>query len=79
MGQGLHQKMIQVVAEALEVEVNQIRVATNTSDVLGHMQTDTGGSLGSETNAGALLDACAKIKELLLKICEIKGKFPHHH
>jgi xanthine dehydrogenase molybdopterin-binding subunit B len=36
MGQGVHTKMCQVVATELNVPLSSVRVATNSTDMLGH-------------------------------------------
>ncbi len=65
MGQGLHTKIAQVVAEALGVGLEKVRVtATDTSKVPN--TSATAASTGSDLNAMAALNAALQIKQRLI-------------
>jgi len=70
MGQGLHTKVGQVVAEELQVDVERIRVsATSTEKVPNTIATAA--SSGTDINAAAALNAAGKIKTRLTDfLCE---------
>ena len=63
MGQGLHTKILAVVAHELKVPVSNVFVAASQSNSLGYEQVPTGGSTGSEANAAALIKACSMVWE----------------
>ena len=65
MGQGLFIKVAQVVAEAFQVKLDQIKItATNTAKVPN--TSATAASSGSDMNGMAALDAVNKIKKRLI-------------
>lgn len=69
LGQGLHTKMIQIAATVLEIPHEKIIIAeTSTTTVPNTFETS--GSTGTDLYAGAVLDACRKIKERLAPIKE---------
>ncbi|XP_033732048.1 xanthine dehydrogenase/oxidase-like [Pecten maximus] len=69
LGQGIHTKMIQIAATVLEIPHEKIIISeTNTSTVPNTFETS--GSTGTDLNAGAVLDACRKIKERLAPMKE---------
>lgn len=70
MGQGVHQKMVQVAAHELGVPVSDISVIPNHTSVLGSTVVDTGGSTGTETNALAIKEACRKIRKRMQNISD---------
>ncbi len=71
MGQGLHTKVSQVVAEELQVDISQIRcTATNTSKVPN--TSATAASSGSDLNGRAAQAAARTIKERLIVFAAAK-------
>jgi len=65
MGQGLHTKIAQVVAEELGIDLKQVRAtATDTSKVPN--TSATAASTGSDLNGMAALDAAKQIKQRLI-------------
>ncbi len=66
MGQGLHTKIAQVVAEELGINLKHVRAtATDTSKVPN--TSATAASTGSDLNGMAALDAASQIKQRLIK------------
>lgn len=65
MGQGLNLKVAQVVADALQVDLDQIQVTTTTTGKVPNT-SPTAASSGSDLNAMAALDACNQIKARLV-------------
>lgn len=76
MGQGLNQKMIQVVSHQLGLSSDLVTVAPPSSQALGHTATETGGSVGSELNSAALIECCRKIKKRMAEVCRLKAWEP---
>ena len=75
MGQGLHIKVAQVVAEVLQVDVDQIRIsATNTEKVPNTI--GTAASSGTDLNAGAARDAARIIRQRLIDFACDEFKVP---
>ncbi len=64
MGQGLFQKVAQVVAEEFQVDVSQIRVSSAVTDKVPNT-TSTAASSGSDMNGAAAQIAARKIKHRL--------------
>lgn len=64
MGQGLHTKVAQVVAEELQVDVDRIRVSATTTEKVPNTIA-TAASSGTDINAAAALNAAGKIKDRL--------------
>ncbi|GAW11754.1 hypothetical protein ANO14919_011050 [Xylariales sp. No.14919] len=57
MGQGIHQKMIRLAAEVLEVPAEQIHVSDTSTQIVPNT-SPTAGSTATDLNGGAVLDAC---------------------
>ena len=75
MGQGLHTKIAQVVAEEFQVDVDQIRcTATNTSKVPN--TSATAASSGSDLNGRAAQAAARAIKERLVSFAARRYEVP---
>lgn len=64
MGQGLHTKMIQVAARALQISPEIIHVAETATDRVPNTSA-TAASAGSDLNGMAVLNACEKIAKRL--------------
>ncbi len=64
MGQGLHTKIRQLVADAFGLATDQVRVMP-TSTEKNNNTSPTAASAGTDLNGAAALDACAKIKQRL--------------
>ncbi len=76
MGQGLHTKVAQVVAEAFQVDLSRIRVTRTTTEKVPNTSA-TAASSGTDLNAMAALDACNQIKARLVDfIARAKGLPP---
>ena len=65
MGQGLHTKIAQVVAEAFQVDQSRIRVTATATDKVPNTSA-TAASSGTDLNGMAALDACDQIKARLV-------------
>ncbi|HMQ39870.1 MAG TPA: xanthine dehydrogenase molybdopterin binding subunit [Paracoccus sp. (in: a-proteobacteria)] len=76
MGQGLHTKIAQVVAEAFQVDISRIRVTKTTTEKVPNTSA-TAASSGTDLNGMAALDACDRIKARLVAfLCEAEGATP---
>ncbi|CAF3731113.1 unnamed protein product [Rotaria sp. Silwood1] len=64
IGQGLHTKMIAIVAEVLDCSVDQIRISETATDKI-HNTTPTGASTSSDLNGMAVRHACEQIRQRL--------------
>lgn len=64
MGQGLHTKMIQVAARALDISPDLIHISETSTDKVPNTSA-TAASAGSDLNGMAVLDACNKINDRL--------------
>lgn len=64
MGQGLHTKMIQVAARALDIDPEKIHIIETATDRVPNTSA-TAASAGSDLNGMAVLDACMKLKKRL--------------
>lgn len=64
MGQGLHTKVAQVVADELGVPLDRIRVTATATDKVPNA-SPTAGSTGADLNGMAALDAARQIKDRL--------------
>lgn len=64
MGQGLHTKMIQVAASALEIPFDRIHVSETATDKVPNTSA-TAASAGSDLNGAAVLNACNIIMKRL--------------
>ena len=65
MGQGLHIKVAQVVAEVLQVDINHIRISATTTEKVPNT-IGTAASSGTDLNAGAARNAALEIKARLV-------------
>lgn len=72
MGQGLHTKMIQVAARALNIDPDRIHIAETATDRVPNTSA-TAASAGSDLNGMAVLDACQK---LLKRLEPYREKYP---
>ena len=73
MGQGLNTKVAQVVADALQIDFDMVKVTKTTTEKVPNTSA-TAASSGSDLNGMAAFDACAQIKARLVKFaCESKG------
>ncbi len=76
MGQGLHTKVAQVVAEAFQVDLARVRITRTTTEKVPNTSA-TAASSGSDLNGMAALDACNQIKARLVAfLCEAKDATP---
>ncbi|KAJ1674807.1 hypothetical protein EV182_002521, partial [Spiromyces aspiralis] len=64
MGQGLHTKMCQIAADALEISLDQVFLSDTSTNVVANT-SPTAASAGSDLNGYAVYNACMKIKERL--------------
>jgi xanthine dehydrogenase large subunit len=65
MGQGLHTKVAQVVAEALQVPFERIKITKTTTEKVPNTSA-TAASSGTDLNGMAALNACEQIKARLV-------------
>ena len=65
MGQGLHIKVAQVVAEVLQVDIDHIRISATTTEKVPNT-IGTAASSGTDLNAGAARNAALEIKARLV-------------
>ncbi|NHF74233.1 xanthine dehydrogenase molybdopterin binding subunit [Paracoccus xiamenensis] len=73
MGQGLHTKIAQVVAEAFQVDLGRVRVTKTTTEKVPNTSA-TAASSGTDLNGMAALDACEQIKARLTAfVADAKG------
>jgi xanthine dehydrogenase/oxidase len=68
MGQGLHTKIAQVVADELNVPLEYIRVAGNHTDAINNAPP-TAASTGFDLNGGAVAQACRVLRRRLEDFC----------
>jgi xanthine dehydrogenase large subunit len=71
MGQGLHTKMLQIVADELGVSLAAIRMMPTRTDKVPNTSA-TAASSGSDLNGAALAQACAQIRERLAEVAARK-------
>ncbi|KAF2076171.1 hypothetical protein CYY_002524 [Polysphondylium violaceum] len=64
MGQGLHTKMVQIAARALNVPLENVFIAETATDKVANT-TPTAASVSSDMNGMAVLDACEQINARL--------------
>jgi len=70
MGQGLHTKVAQVVAEAFQIDLDRIKITKTTTEKVPNTSA-TAASSGTDLNGMAALDACAQIVARLVRfLCE---------
>jgi len=74
-GQGLHTKMVQIVASELGVPMDKIRVSESATDSVPN-PIPTGGSTAADLNGNALRDACEQIMERLAPFRQQDAKTP---
>lgn len=67
MGQGLHQKMLQVAASALGVPLRRVRLAPTRTDKVPNSSA-TSASTGSDLNGAAVKNACEMILDRLAPV-----------
>ena len=67
MGQGLHTKIMQVVATTLSIDVDRVRVLPTSTDAIPNAPP-TAGSAGSDLNGMAALRACETLKRRLAEV-----------
>uniref|UniRef100_A0A182JF08 Xanthine dehydrogenase n=1 Tax=Anopheles atroparvus TaxID=41427 RepID=A0A182JF08_ANOAO len=72
MGQGLHTKMIQVAASALQIPFDWIHCSDTATDKVPNTSA-TAASVGSDLNGAAVLDAC---KTILKRIEPYRNQHP---
>lgn len=77
MGQGLHTKMIQCAARALNISSDYIHVLETATDRVPNTSA-TAASSGSDLNGMAVLDACAKLNERLEPYRKANPDAPWH-
>ncbi len=65
MGQGLNTKVAQIVAEALQIDFDRIKITKTTTEKVPNTSA-TAASSGSDLNGMAALDACEQLKERLI-------------
>lgn len=74
MGQGIHTKMAQLLAHALNVPLNLIRVAESNTRAVGNAMS-TGASTGADLNGGAVNKAGKLLRKRLEDMClELREK-----
>ncbi|MDO5705949.1 MAG: xanthine dehydrogenase molybdopterin binding subunit, partial [Paracoccus sp. (in: a-proteobacteria)] len=66
MGQGLHTKVAQVVADAFQVDLDLIKITRTTTEKVPNTSA-TAASSGTDLNGMAALDACNQIKARLVE------------
>ncbi|EYD75022.1 Xanthine dehydrogenase, molybdenum binding protein subunit [Rubellimicrobium mesophilum DSM 19309] len=76
MGQGLHTKIAQVVADAFQVSLSRIKVTKTTTEKVPNTSA-TAASSGTDLNGMAALNACEQIKARLIAfLCEARDATP---
>ncbi|MDO5620245.1 MAG: xanthine dehydrogenase molybdopterin binding subunit [Paracoccus sp. (in: a-proteobacteria)] len=76
MGQGLHTKVAQVVADVFQVGLNRVRITATSTDQVPNTSA-TAASSGTDLNGMAAQDAAQQIKTRLVDfLCETKGLNP---
>jgi len=68
MGQGLHTKIAQVVADELNVPLEYVRVTGNNTDAINNAPP-TAASTGFDLNGGAVAQACRVLRRRLEDFC----------
>ncbi|KRA31386.1 MULTISPECIES: xanthine dehydrogenase molybdopterin binding subunit [unclassified Nocardioides] len=72
MGQGLHTKMLQVAATALDLPLDRVRLAPTRTDKVPNTSA-TAASSGADLNGAAVKDACEQILARLAPVRERLG------
>ena len=76
MGQGLETKLIQIAAEVLGIDMDLLRPAETSTEVVPNASS-TGASTGSDLNGGAVKLAATELRERLEAYCRANEKqFP---
>ncbi|MGE0500508.1 MAG: xanthine dehydrogenase molybdopterin binding subunit [Rhizobiaceae bacterium] len=75
MGQGLYVKVAQVVAEALQIDIGQVKITATTTAKVPNTSA-TAASSGSDLNGMAALNAANQIKERLIDFAADKYSVP---
>ena len=75
MGQGLHQKMLQVAATTLGVPYEKVRLAPTRTDKVPNTSA-TAASTGADLNGGAVKAACEQIRERLAQVAALRLDVP---
>ncbi|WP_238367600.1 xanthine dehydrogenase molybdopterin binding subunit [Mesobacterium pallidum] len=75
MGQGLHTKVAQVVAEAFQVDIDRVKITATTTDKVPNTSA-TAASSGTDLNGMAALNACEAIKARLAAWAADKAGLP---
>jgi xanthine dehydrogenase large subunit len=65
MGQGVHTKIAQVIADELNINLSRIRITATATDKVPNA-SPTAGSLGTDLNGMAAVDAARQIKQRLV-------------
>lgn len=66
MGQGLHTKIVQIVAQAFQIGIDKVRITATTTGKVPNTSA-TAASSGTDLNGMAALDACTTIRERLTR------------
>ncbi len=75
MGQGLNLKVAQVVAEAFQIDLDQVKITSTTTGKVPNTSA-TAASAGSDLNGMAALNACTQIKTRLVEFAAEKWSVP---
>jgi len=73
MGQGLHTKVVQVLADAFQVDIDKVQITSTTTGKVPNTSA-TAASSGSDLNGMAILDAANQIKGRLIAFATKKWK-----
>jgi xanthine dehydrogenase/oxidase len=73
MGQGLHTKMMQIAAQALQVPLDNVFISETATNTVANASA-TAASASSDLNGYALFNACAQLNERLAPYREKLGK-----
>jgi xanthine dehydrogenase/oxidase len=68
MGQGLHTKIAQVVADELSVPLEYVRITGNSTDAINNAPA-TAASTGFDLNGGAVAQACRTLRKRIEEFC----------
>jgi xanthine dehydrogenase/oxidase len=73
MGQGLHVKVLQVVATSLNVDIQSVFISESSTDKVPNT-SPTAASMGSDLYCAAALDACEQLNQRLKPYYEKLGE-----
>ncbi len=76
MGQGLHLKVAQVVAEEFQIDLERVRITATTTDKVPNT-SPTAASSGADLNGMAAQDAARQIRKRLVDFAAEKYQVPH--